>query len=112
MKTETKPPRRVKPPDRPYKPVVVSGAATLRGLPGVLHPSDVSALFAVSQGVANEGQQKRAIGAIHKIASTGDMSYRPDDLGGDRDTAFAEGKRYVGLQMLKLINNHAAYLND
>ena len=84
----------------------------MRHLPGVLHPSDVAALFAVSQGVANEDQQKRAIGAIHKIAQTGDMSYRPDDMGGDRDTAFAEGKRYVGLQMAKLINHHAAYIKD
>lgn len=101
-----------KAPDRPWKPVVVATEKELGDAPGVLRKADVSALFAVSQGVANEDQQKRAIVAIHRIAVTGDLEYRPDDLGGDRDSAFAGGKRYVGLQLNKLITHHARYLSD
>jgi hypothetical protein len=107
---QKKPPPKA--PDRPWKPAVVASEQELADAPGVLRKADISALFAVSQGVANEDQQKRAIAAIHKIACTGDMEYRPDELGGDRDTAFAGGKRYVGLQLDKLIRHHAVYLKD
>ena len=102
----------IKPPDRPWKPPVITTEQHLRKVPGCIQKSDVSALFALSEGIANEEQQVRALNAIHKIACTGDMSYRPNELGGDRDTAFAEGKRYVGLQLKKLIENHAVYLKD
>lgn len=32
------------------------------------------------------------------------MSFRPDEMGGDRATCFAEGKRMVGSQMVKYAN--------
>jgi len=93
-------------------PPTVSDDDRHRNHPGYLHPSDVSALHAVWAGVANGEQQRRALEAVHKIAGTGDLSYRPDDHGGDRDTAFAEGKRHVGLQMQKFIVHHARYLDS
>lgn len=65
---------------------------------------DVAALKALAAGVANEGQQKRALRWIVETAAhTYDLSYRPGP-DGDRDTAFAEGSRFVGQQVVKLIN--------
>ena len=58
-----------------------------------------SALQALYDGVANEGQQKVALQAIFELCGLDDLSYRPDS---DRDTAFAEGKRFVGLQLYKI----------
>jgi hypothetical protein len=58
---------------------------------------------ALLAGNANEGQQKRALDwIITKACGTYDMSFRagPD---GDRETSFAEGKRHVGNQIIKLM---------
>jgi len=58
------------------------------------------AIQAVAAGEATEDQQKLAITTIvEKICDTYDLSYSPDS---ERDTAFAEGKRFVGLQIAKL----------
>ena len=62
-------------------------------------PADVAAIQALVRGDATADQQRRAIGyIINQVAGTYDLSYRPES---DRDTAFAEGKRYVGLQIVK-----------
>jgi len=64
--------------------------------------ADIGAIKALNAGNANEGQQKRALSfIIHRIAATYDMSFRPGE-DGDRATAFAEGKRYVGNQIIRL----------
>ena len=70
-------------------------------------PADVAAIQALVRGDATADQQQRAIDyIINGIAGTYDLSYRPDS---DRDTAFAEGKRWVGLQIVtKLKINLAA----
>lgn len=73
-------------------------------LPGTLNTADIVALQMVAAGEANPDQQKRAIRAIVvQIAQANDLSYRPDGMGGERDTAFAEGKRYVGLAIRKAV---------
>ncbi len=41
---------------------------------------------------------------VNRIASTYDQSFRPGGLDGQRASDFAEGRRYVGLQIVKLIN--------
>lgn len=62
-------------------------------------PADVAAIQALVRGDATADQQRRAIDyIINDIAGTYDMSYRP---GSERDSVFAEGKRYVGLQIVK-----------
>ncbi len=63
--------------------------------------ADVSAIQACVAGTASAEQQKRALQWIVGCAGTYDMSYRPGQAG-DRDTAFAEGKRFVGLQVVKM----------
>lgn len=37
-----------------------------------------------------------------RVCGVGELSYRSDAIGGDRDTAFAEGMRFVGLQLQKV----------
>jgi hypothetical protein len=72
-------------------------------MPEAYEEADVMACKAVAAGTANEGQQKRFMQfVINNVCRTYDLSYRPGD-DGSRDTAFAEGKRFVGLQLVKFI---------
>jgi hypothetical protein len=69
--------------------------------------ADCTALIALSAGTANEFQQKRILNLIvNRLCETYGLSYRPGGSEGDRDTAFAEGKRFVGTQIVKLINSN------
>lgn len=70
-------------------------------------PADVSAIQALHRGDASPEQQKRVLDyIINDICDTYGLSYRPAS---DRDTTFAEGKRFVGLQIVaKLKFNLAA----
>lgn len=85
------------------------------GLPKVepWHPAhyeipDAAAVQAVAQGRASEDQQRRAMKyLVERLCATYDLSYRPAS---SRDTDFAEGKRFVGLQLVKLINLNIAKL--
>ena len=66
--------------------------------------ADVIAIQRVAAGDAEPIHQKRVIDIlVNKIAETYNLSFRPDDDGGERATAFAEGKRYVGSQLVKLM---------
>jgi hypothetical protein len=61
-------------------------------------------LRALATGTADEGQQKRAWDwIVYRASGYLDLSYRPLAQGGDRATTFAEGRRFVGGQMLKLL---------
>lgn len=77
--------------------------------------ADVSALQAVAEGRADPHQQRRAMRWIIELAaSTYQPSYRngPD---GDRETTFAEGRRFVGLMIvekLKLNTNDLRRIED
>ena len=67
--------------------------------PAEWDPEDAHAVQAVMYGRASEDQQKRAmLFIVNQICGTYDLSYRPAS---DRDTVFAEGKRFVGLQLIK-----------
>jgi hypothetical protein len=62
---------------------------------------DAHAIQAVMDGRADEEQQKRAIRAIVEgVCQTYELSYSPDS---ELDTVFAEGKRFVGLQLVTLM---------
>ena len=64
--------------------------------------NETRALKALAAGTANEGQQKTALSVIvNKICKTYDLPYFPDSV---RDSDFAQGKRFVGLQIVKHIN--------
>jgi hypothetical protein len=79
-------------------------------LPTAWEPADVSALQALQRGEATPDQQTRALAyVIHSVCATYDLSYRPDS---DRDTAFAEGKRFVGLQIVKALHLNLAAIKQ
>jgi hypothetical protein len=61
---------------------------------------DVFAIQALVKGEADADQQKRALNwIINECCKTYDMSYRPDN---QTDTVFAEGKRYVGNEIIRM----------
>ena len=69
-------------------------------LPAPYDDHDVAAVKAL----ANDPAHKRALDwIIHAAAGTYDLSFRPGN-DGERDTAFAEGRRFVGLSLVKIIN--------
>lgn len=71
--------------------------------PAPYDKADVIAIRACLAGNANEGQQKRAMDwIITKAANTYDLPYREDSEGGDRATAFASGRAFVGMQIVKM----------
>lgn len=61
----------------------------------------VYAIKAAQKGEATAAQQQLIIKSIVEMSGYHDLSYRPS---GDRDTCFAEGKRFVGGQIIKLVN--------
>jgi hypothetical protein len=67
----------------------------------------IAAIRQVEQGKANEAQQKLFWRYLMYVTSATeefqDLSFRPDDRGGQRATDFAEGKRFVGLMIRKLL---------
>ena len=68
--------------------------------PAVYDDFAIGSLRALFNGTATEHQQKKAVEYIlFELCGIRDLSYRPDS---ERDTAFAEGKRFVGLQMVKI----------
>lgn len=70
-------------------------------MPAPYTEPDTMAIKALATGTASEGQQRRALDwIINTLCGTYDLSYRPDS---ERNTAFAEGKRFVGLQLIKQI---------
>lgn len=74
--------------EKPYLPVAPSRDITM-------------ALKALAAGNAHEEQQKIALNwIIRDLCGTYDLSYRPND----RDTVFAEGRRFVGLRLIEEIN--------
>lgn len=78
--------------------------------PAPWEPADVSALQALQRGNATAEQQKRALDyIINTVAGTYEPSYRAKS---DRDTAFAEGKRHVGLQIVKAVNLNLALIRQ
>lgn len=75
---------------------------------------DKDVLYAIrylQMGKATESQQKLAWDYIMYVSGAGDefqdLSFRPDELGGERATNFAEGKRFVGMTLRKLLTTHA-----
>lgn len=74
-------------------------------LPARYDVADIYAVQAVFQGKADPSQQRRALDwIINAAAETYELSFRSNDAGGERETAFAEGKRHVGMQVVKMIN--------
>jgi hypothetical protein len=90
-------------PWRPWRSVEVNVSPVVG--PGLLNKADALAIKMVAQGEATPDQQKRALEAIiGRVACADELSFRADDHGGTRETDFSEGKRFVGLQLRKIVN--------
>lgn len=88
---------------RPWRPIEVNVSPVVG--PGLLNKADALAIKMMAQGEASPEQQKRALEAIvGRIACADEQSWRADDHGGQRETDFSEGKRFVGLQVRKIVN--------
>jgi len=86
------------------KPTKGSLATRSPWLPADWEQADVSALQALLKGEATPDQQKRALDwIIVSAAGTYEQSYRPGGQDGERDTCFAEGRRFVGNQIIKAL---------
>jgi len=66
--------------------------------------ADAGALQALEAGTANKEQQQRALLWLVNVASGRDqMSFQPGGEEGRRDSDFAEGRRFVGSQVVKML---------
>ncbi len=85
-----KPSRPKSQPDRPWQMPRVEDA-------------DIFALQAVAIGTANDAQQQRAYKYIVRtLCETDRITFWPGGEDGKRATDFAEGKRWVGLQLRRV----------
>ena len=70
-------------------------------VPPVWEKPDAAAFQALARGDCPPHLQQRALKfLIEDLCGTYDMSFRTED----RSTVFAEGRRFVGLQVVKLLN--------
>lgn len=69
-------------------------------LPAEYSVAEVAAIQALHRGEATDAQQKLALKwLIENAALTYDLEYRTDP----RDHAFCSGRRFVGLQVVKML---------
>ena len=79
-----------------------------RWLPAEWELPDASAIQALARGDADAQQQKRALAVIvEKLAGTYEHTFVP---GGQDQTIYLEGRRSVGLQIVKLLKANLAVL--
>ena len=72
-------------------------------VPPSIDDADIFAIQALARGIANEGQQRRAYEFIvDGLCETDRISFTPGGDHGARVTAFAEGKRWIGLQLRRI----------
>ncbi len=81
--------------------------ALLPWLPPAHSPLVVEAIRSFQQGKANAAQQGIAWNYLMYMTGCSDefngMTFYPDDKGGRRASDFAEGKRFIGLMIRKLL---------
>lgn len=71
-------------------------------LPAPFSVAEHTAVQALAAGAASPDQQQLALDwIIHRAARTYDLSFRDADTHG---TAFAEGRRFTGLQIVRVLN--------
>lgn len=71
--------------------------------PPAYDTADAGAIQALLRGEAEPHQQQRALAwIINMAAATYDQSFYPGGEDGRRNTDFAEGRRFVGNQIVKM----------
>ena len=80
------------PPNAPYRPPLLSTTI-------------VYAIKALPEGKATPEQQAKLLHwLLYEATKAYDMSYRPGGEEGKRDSDFAEGRRFVGLAIVRAFN--------
>ncbi len=93
-----------KPRQVPLKTAKETAEAHAPWKPAKWQPADATALQALMRGDCPSNLQQRAIKFIMwDLCGLRDLSFRPGGAEGERETSFAEGKRFVGLQIGKLL---------
>lgn len=88
------------PKKRPLKPKAQPPAYT----PASWEAADAKALQMLYEGTATAHQQKRALSwIITMAAASNEPPFRPGGQDGDRETAFACGRAFVGQQIVGLL---------
>lgn len=85
---------RFKPKAHPYEPVDYDELVLM-------------AVRSFSTGTANAAQQAEVWAWLQYVTGTGefaDLSFRPGGADAERESAFAEGKKFVGLQIQKMLH--------
>ena len=78
-------------------------------IPPGYSPREAFAVRATAKGEATDEQQRLAMKwIIEKACATYDLSYRPNS----DETILAEGRRFVGLQIVKMINLNPEVLKN
>lgn len=73
----------------------------------------IMAMQSLACGEATSDQQKMVLDwIINNAAGTYDTSWRPGGLEGDRETSLAEGRRFVGTQIVKLMKLNASMFSN
>lgn len=73
-------------------------------LPPTLDEAIVWAVKNLAKGEASPTQQRDAIEFIlHRLSGADNQSFVPDDRSGGQNTAFLEGRRFVGRELRKII---------
>jgi hypothetical protein len=66
--------------------------------------SDIAAIRATADGTADEYQQRAAFAFIcRRLCGEGQMTFWPGGEDGRRATDFAEGRRWVGIQLRRIV---------
>ena len=78
-----------------------------------IEDADIFALQAVANGTANNAQQQRAHQyVVRTLCETDRMTFWPGGEDGKRATDFAEGKRWVGLQLRRIEKMRPDHRNE
>lgn len=86
----------------PHTPVIPAAYA-----PAPWEIADVAAIQACVEGKATPEQQKRAIDwIVYRACCTDEVEYRPEE----RDHVLASGRRFVGLQIRKMMGLNLSVL--
>jgi hypothetical protein len=95
-----KTPRPKSQPDRPWQTPHIEDA-------------DIFALQAFAKGIANNAQQQRAYDYVVRVlCETDRMTFWPGGEDGKRATDFAEGKRWIGLQLRRIEKMRPDHRNE
>lgn len=69
--------------------------------------ADANALQQLAAGQADEDQQKRALKwIVNRAGLLAQSTYVPDEHGGARDSAFADGRQFVAVQTMRLVTTN------